>query len=176
MVPRLRNLVLAATSEQLGQRHGGGRRSLVTEANELALFPQWFPFAEEILFALARHETEPDLGNNATKVWAALFPIMCYVATPFHERLKIIQERIRSGGSAAKILCIEALRCALDDRSIHMVSGLPYGNRIGPTPWRPNPSSRLSKQHQPVLRDLDQTGTASSSGRVWKMSPEDGGV
>ena len=70
MVPRLRNLVLTATPEQLGMRYGGGRRNLVVEANEIAAFPQWFLSAEEILFTLARHETEPDLGNNATKEWS----------------------------------------------------------------------------------------------------------
>jgi hypothetical protein len=46
------------------------------QAGELAAFPQWFSFAEEILFALALHETEPHVGNNATKVWAGLFPII----------------------------------------------------------------------------------------------------
>jgi hypothetical protein len=84
MVPRLHQLVMAATEEQLSKRYGGGRRNLVTDALEIASFPQWFFFAEEMLFTLARDESEPDLGNNATKVWAGLFPIMCFVATPFN--------------------------------------------------------------------------------------------
>src|ERR1700735_379980 len=96
MVPRLLNLVRTATPEQLRKQYVGGRRSLVVEANEIAAFPKWFPLAEEILFALARYETEPGLGKNATKVWLGLFPIMSFVATPFDKRLRIIQERSRS--------------------------------------------------------------------------------
>jgi hypothetical protein len=92
MVPQLRIASCwPPRPSSLGRRHRGGRRNLVAEANEIAAFPQWFCFAEEILFTLARHETEPGLGNNATKVWSGLFPIMSYVATPFDERLKIIQ-------------------------------------------------------------------------------------
>jgi len=137
MIPRLHKLVLTATPEQLGKGYGGGRRNLVVEANEIASFPQWFFFAEEILFTLACYETEPDLGNNATKVWAGLFPIMSYVATPFGERLKLIQERGHSGDPTTKLLCVTALQSALDDQSIHMVNSQPYGSRIAPTPWRP---------------------------------------
>jgi hypothetical protein len=121
MVRQLHNLVLTATPEQLGARHGG-RRNLVVEANELAAFPQWFFFAEEILFALARYETEPGLGNNATEIWSGLFPIMSYVATPFDERLKIIQGRIRKDDAATRILCVKALESALDDQTIHIMA------------------------------------------------------
>ena len=55
-------------------------------------------------------------------------------ATPFGERLRIIQERSRNGDTATKILCVEGLQSALDDRTIHMMSGQTYGNRIAPTP------------------------------------------
>src|SRR5258708_4161813 len=137
MVPQLRNLALTATPEQLGKGCGSGRRDLVVEANEIAAFPQWFFFAEEILFTLARHETEPDLGNNATKTWSGLFPIRSFVATPFDDRFKIIQERSHSGDAATRLLCVEALRSALDDQAIHMMSGQAYGQRIAPTPWSP---------------------------------------
>ena len=154
MVPRLHKLVLTATREQLGKHHRGGRRYLVAESNEIASFPQWFFFAEEILFTLARHETEPDLGNNATKVWAGLFPIMSHVATPFAERLKVIQKRVCTGDAATKILCVTALRTALDDHSIHMISNQPYGNRIAPTPWRPTTWDELREYMKASLAEL----------------------
>jgi hypothetical protein len=155
MVPRLHNLVLTATPEQLGKHYGGGRRNLVVEANEIASFPQWFFFAEEILFTLARHETEPDLGNNATKVWAGLFPVMSYVSTPFAERLNIIQERIRTGDVATRILSVTALQTALDDHSLHMISSQPYGNRIAPTPWRPATWNELYEYLKACLAELN---------------------
>ena len=159
MVPRLHQLVMAATPEQLGKRHGGGRRNLVTDALEIASFPQWFFFAEEILFTLARDESEPDLGNNATKVWAALFPIMCFVATPFSERLTVLRNRLRSGDRTTRLLCIAALDNALDDRSIHLVSGEPYGNRIAPTPWRPKTYGELYEYMKECLADLNFLST-----------------
>ncbi len=154
MVPRLHKLVIAATPEQLGKRYGGGRRNLVTDANEIASFPQWFFFAEEILFTLARSESEPDLGNNATKVWAALFPIMCYVATPFDERLKLLRDRLSGGDRTTKLLCITALQAALDDHSLHLLSGQPYGTRIAPTPWRPKTYGELYEYMKECLAEL----------------------
>jgi len=136
MVPRLHNLVLTATPEQLGKGYGAGRRNLVVEANEIAAFPQWFFAAEEILFTLARYETEPALGNNATELWSGLFPIMSHVATPFDDRFRIIQQRARTGDAATRILCVEALQSALDDQRVHMMGGQTYGHRIAPSPWR----------------------------------------
>jgi hypothetical protein len=171
MVPRLHYLVLTATSEQLGKHYGGGRRNLVVEANEIASFPQWFFFAEEILFTLARYETEPHLGNNATKVWAGLFPIMSYVATPFPERLKIIQERIRTGDEATRILCVRALQTVLDDQSLHMISSQPYGNRIAPTPWRPATWSELYGYMKTCLAELN-TLSSDADGAVREKTTE----
>jgi hypothetical protein len=155
MVPRLRNLVLTAAPQDLGERYGSGRRNLVIEANEIAAFPQWFVFAEEILFTLARHETEPGLGNNATKVWSGLFPIMSFVATPFDERFRIIHERSRKGDAATKILCVQALQSALDDRMIHMMAGQTYGQRIAPTPWRPKTHGELYEYMNACLGELN---------------------
>jgi hypothetical protein len=155
MVPRLHQLVMAATPDQLGKRHGSGRRQLVTDVNEIASFPQWFRFAEEILFTLARNESEPDLGNNATKVWAALFPIMCFVATPFDERLALLRDRLGGGDKATRLICITALDTALDDRSLHLISGQPYGNRIAPPPWHPKTYGELYEYMKECLAELN---------------------
>lgn len=134
MVPRLHNLVLNATAEQIG---GDGRRHLVVDAGEIAAFREWFSFAEDVLFILALHESEPGLGNNATEVWAGIFPILSYVSSPFDERLKIIQERLKKSDTATRILCVKALDSALNQQRVHMIGGETYGNRIAPNPWRP---------------------------------------
>jgi hypothetical protein len=155
MVPRLHQLVMTATPEQLEKRYGGGRRNLVTDATEIAAFPQWFFFAEDILFTLARNESEPHLGNNATKVWAALFSIMCYVATPFDERLRLLRGRLASGNKTTKLLCVTALQTALDDHAVHLLSGQPYGNRIAPTPWSPKTYGELYDYMKECLADLN---------------------
>lgn len=154
MMPRLRDLVVNAAPEQLGVRDGGGRRHLVVEASEIAAFPQWFLSAEDILFTLARHETEPGLGNSATEAWAGLFPIMSHVATPFGERLAIIRTRGQIGDIASKLLCIEALVSALDDRRIHIVDGRTYGQRIAPTPWSPKTYEELNMHIKECLAEL----------------------
>ncbi len=156
--------MLTATPEDLSKRYRNGRRNLVVEANEIAGFPQWFVFAEEILFTLARHETEPGLGNNATKVWLGLFPIMSFVATPFDERLRIIQERIRKGDAATKILCVESLQSALDDRTIHLMSGQTYGQRIAPTPWRPKTYGELYVHMKACLAELNTLSSDADEG------------
>ena len=104
---------------------------------------------------MARHETEPDLGNNATEVWTGLFPIMSHVATPFDERLKIIQERSRKDDAATRILCVEALRSAFDDQAIHIMVGQTYGQRIAPTPWRPKTYGELYGYMKACLGELN---------------------
>jgi len=154
MVPRLHSLVLGSSPEQLGAHYGGGRRSLISEASEIAAFPEWFIFAEDILFKLAISESEPGLGNNATEVWCSLFPIMAHLATPFAERLKIIRERSQKSNATVLTLCVSALRSALDDQSIRLVSSQPYGTRIAPTPWHPKTYGELYEYIKSCLAEL----------------------
>jgi len=151
MVPRLHSLVQNATAEQLS---GGGRRQLVVDAGEIAAFRQWFFFAEEILFMLALHENEPGLGNNATEMWLGLFPIMSYVSTPFNERLKIIEDRLKKEDSATRILCVQALESALDQQRIHMIGSEPYGNRVTPDRWHPKDLEEYYVYLKACLREL----------------------
>ncbi len=80
---------------------------------------------------------------------------MSYVATPFDERLRIIQKRSSMGDAAVRILCVEALHSALDDRTIHMMSGHTYGNRIAPTPWRPKTYGELYGYMKECLGELN---------------------
>jgi hypothetical protein len=135
MLNRLRDLVMEATPEQLAH---SGRRWIVTELTEIARFPQWFAIAEEMLFRLALDESEPDIGNNATELWTALFGIYgSSVATPFPDRLKILQARALDKDSRVRELCVAALDEATDDRAIHLISQGGFGRRIPPSSWHP---------------------------------------
>jgi hypothetical protein len=138
MIPLLHSLVLSTTTEQLAAGYRSGRRALVTEALEIARFPEWFSQAEDILFRLALHETEPNLGNNATELWKSLFPIMNpVVATPFQDRFDILMRRRKDSDPKVRGLCVKALRDATDERSIYMTGSSIFGRRVPPTPWRP---------------------------------------
>lgn len=138
MLNRLRDLVMEATPEQLMPGHNRGRRWLVTEFTEIARFPQWFAIAEEMLFRLALNESEPDLGNNATKIWTALFGIHgSSIATSFPDRLKILQARALDRDARIRELCVAALDEAVDDQAIHLISQRGFGRRIPPSPWHP---------------------------------------
>ena len=138
MLNRLRDLVMEATPEQLMPGYDHGRRWLVTELTEIARFPQWFAIAEEMLFRLALNESEPGLGNNATKIWTALFGINgSSVATTFPDRLKILQTRALDKDARVRELCVAALDEAVDDRAIHLVSQQGFGRRVPPSPWHP---------------------------------------
>lgn len=138
LVPVLHSLVVSATAEQLLAGYRSGRRALVTETLEIARFPEWFGLAEDMLFNLAVHEAEPKLGNNATELWKSLFPIMNpIVATPFQNRLEILVRRGRESDPRARSLCVQALRDAIDERSIYIVGPSTFGRRVPPTPWKP---------------------------------------
>jgi hypothetical protein len=138
MLSRLRDLVMEATPEQLKPGHDRGRRWLVSELTEIARFPQWFAIAEEMLFRLALNESEPGLGNNATKVWTALFGINgSSLATPFPDRLKILQTRASDKDARIRELCVAALDEAIDDKAIHLISQRGFGRRVTPSSWHP---------------------------------------
>ncbi len=138
MLNRLRDLVMEATPEQLAPGYERGRRRLLTELTEIARFPQWFALAEQMLFRLATHESEPDLGNNATKLWTALYGINgAAVATPFPERLRVLQLRISDKETRTRELCVAALDEAMEDSAVHFVSQVGFGRRIPPPTWHP---------------------------------------
>lgn len=154
MVPRLRKLVASSSAEELQGAYRSGRRSLVVEANELAGFPEYFNAAEDMLFVLALNETEAEIGNNASKNWQGLYPIMTHVATPYPERLLLLKERLCRSEPSARLLCVAALRSALDDRNVHFMSSSPYGNRIAPDVWRPKTYGELYRYIEETLSVL----------------------
>jgi hypothetical protein len=157
MMRGLHSLVVSSSRNQLSDKHSPGRRAVVTEALEVARFPDWFGLAEDMLFNLALNETEPKLGNNATELWKSLFPIINpVVASPFQERLSCLDRRLEDTNPNVRILCVQALQEATDERSVYLASPSTFGRRVPPSPWRPktwdeyfsyvqNCLSRLSK-------------------------------
>jgi hypothetical protein len=105
ILPHLADWIDAATPEQIvGLNHlphqqgsrarvWAARRELVWLAEWLLRFPEFYPFAERILYRLALVETET-CGNNATEIWCrSCRPLLSGTAIPFFERLR----RLSSG-------------------------------------------------------------------------------
>ena len=88
----LRRAVERAAADELrgidGRTDGSGgwrgRRQLVWLCQNLAAFGEHFADCEAVLFRLALHETEPEIGNNGTAVWQHLFwPALSGSELPF---------------------------------------------------------------------------------------------
>jgi hypothetical protein len=137
MIPRLAQLVISAEDDQLAPGYRTGRRRIVTELNEIASFPQWFEYAEKMLYRLSINDPEPDLGNNASKLWSQLYPIIAPIATPFPERFEILSRRSTCDSPDERLLCVSALNEILHDSSVRQMNQGTYGNRIAPPAWRP---------------------------------------
>src|SRR5260370_35111212 len=84
-------------SHILGYAYGaqwGPRRTLVWLFERLVSFPQYFDDCEASLFRLALEESEPQIGNNATAIWANLFSIyLSGTPTPFRKRFPLTEKR-----------------------------------------------------------------------------------
>ena len=117
-VPLLRALVESASSLQLRGTtpdvfpfgSSTPRRLLVSLSEELAQFKEFFDDAEAILFRLAIEETEPSIGNNATKTWIGLFRILLSgTELPFSHRVEILKRRRTSEDTRVRQLVASAV-------------------------------------------------------------------
>ena len=103
-LPRLRALLEGAQPGELhairGYPFGADsepRRVLVWLLERLVSFPEFFADCEACLFRLAVEESEPQLGNNATTIWANLFSVsLSGTATKFWQRLPVLEQRAAS--------------------------------------------------------------------------------
>ena len=144
----LRRAVEAATPEQLlaldGEPDGSGgwrgRRQLVWLCQNLACFAEHFADCEATLFRLARHETEPQVGNNATGVWRSLFwPALGHTEAPFGDRFPSLLSRLAAATAGDLPLVLAAAFEAIEPR----FAGMPYparvvGGRVVPPAWVPD--------------------------------------
>jgi hypothetical protein len=141
----LRGLLETTPPDELRRLHSGGpegqqaRRQLVWLAEKLTHFPETFDDAESILLRLAVAETEPHLGNSASRVWAAIFRI--YLSgTPicFPNRLALLEQRLLAADTAQLPLALAGFDEILTDGPVSRLASPPvlFG-RIPPPEWRP---------------------------------------
>ena len=145
-VPIFRELVEAATDVQLGGEapdrypFGGptSRRLLISLAEELAQFREYFHDAESILFRLANRESEPSIGNNATNTWKGLFRILLSgTSLPFSDRFKLLEQRAKSSDTRRRQLAVSAAAAAVDRQPFRMVGPPLFGSLLPPPEWKP---------------------------------------
>ncbi len=145
-LPQLRSAIETARPGQLQQVRGyapgggwGSRRTLVWLYERLVSFPEYFVDCEVSLFRLALEESEPQIGNNATAIWANLFSVhLSGTATPFDRRLPILRRRTGSSIVPEARLGFAALEKALEVAMPKLVARQPgVAGRLRPEDWQP---------------------------------------
>jgi len=150
--PPLCRLIESATPGQIagldqlpaGRQSPGGRwtarRELVWRAEWLLRFPEFYLFAERILFRLAMAETE-SYGNNATAIWCQSYrPYFSGTPIPFAGRLAQLDKRLNAATDEAQMrLCLEALEGPLTVDGPAYRGGSPslVSGRMTPPDWFP---------------------------------------
>ncbi len=158
-LPVLRALLDATPPDELQQLHSDttdgqlARRQLVWLGEKLAHFPETFADAESVLLRLAVAETEPHLGNCASRVWAALFRVVLSgTPIPIPERLALLERRISAADAAQLPLALAALDEVLTDAPVSRLASPPvlFG-RIPPPEWRPGNEAERRECHGAAL-------------------------
>jgi len=145
LVPILRGLLERTSLEELRRLHSGyegekARRQLVWLAEKLAYFAEFFAHAEAILLRLALAETEPHLGNNASRLWEASFrTVLSGTPVPFVDRLQLLEQRLRTADPQQLTLGLAALDEILADGPVSRLAAPPvlFG-RLPPPQWKPS--------------------------------------
>lgn len=157
-LPSLRRVVESASPEELlagsEWEHGGWgpRRQLVWLAERIAQFPEFFPDAEAILFALANEESEPKIGNNATKTWQRLFRLyLSGTSIPLIERLRVLGERLSRATIGQAELFKGALDMILDFHGSRVLGPPVMAGRIPPPDWEPRTQDEARKSIDAAL-------------------------
>ncbi len=178
-LPRLARLIERASRDELLRVSGGyrgTRRSLVWLAERMAAFPEFFPYAESILWKLALAETEPNLANNATRIWQELFQIfLSGTATPFAERMKLLQQRLLTEDEQQIALALGGLSRAFETDVSRVVGRPVVAGRIPPEQWQPKTQLELRQCLDLALDVLSQaarSGTSSFREGAWHIAIE----
>ena len=144
-LPLLRSLMENASAEQLLHIRGdsigakwGPRRSLVWFFEELIAFPEFFADCEACLFHLALHETEPQIGNNATATWEQSYSVyLSGTATPFEDRINLLRQRTNSNDDNEIELAFRGVSRAMSMASGKVVGRPMVAGRLKPRDWQP---------------------------------------
>jgi hypothetical protein len=154
-IATLERIFRQAGADNLTRISSYARRMLIPALLEVARFPEYFKEAEGVLFRLAETESEPNIGNNASKSWEGLFYARhSGTAISFEDRWRILVQRFTRGSVDIKALCLSAATAAGSERGFRIV-GLPmYGNRIPPPEWAPKTWGELHQCFTAILTFL----------------------
>lgn len=165
---QLANLVERASKEELLQITGGfingtgTRRSLVWLIEKMAAFPDFFSYAESILWKLALAETEFNVSNNATHVWQQLFRIyLSGTAVPFSERINLLEERLFTEDIEQINLALEGLNRAFYTEASRVVGSPIFAGKIPPENWQPQTQLELKECFDKALAILSKAARSN---------------
>ncbi len=170
-LPIIGRLLARASLEELRQFHANGyegheaRRQLVWLAEKLARFPEFFADVEVVLLRLALAETESQLSNSASRIWAALFRIsLSGTSTPFHERLSLFERRVREADATQLRLVLAALAEIIGDGPDSRLAVPPVVcGRVPPPHWHPETLGELRACHRAALAMVSRLAEVGGS-------------
>jgi hypothetical protein len=162
-LPGLRRVLESATPDELKAgpewtgNSWGPRRQLVWTAERFALFPEHFQDCEAILFTLARNESEPRIGNNATKTWQRLFRLqLSGTSLPLVERLAFFKKRLTTASQEHAELFSGVLGEILDFMGSRLLGPPVVGGRVPPSEWYPSTGQEMRDSVRAGLLLLDE--------------------
>lgn len=130
----------------LGQVGGDLRRNLVETLQRIAFDPDTFAEAAELLLRLAEAENEPQIANNATGQFAALFPILLGdTAADGESRIAFLRD-VADSGEQRRAVVVKALLAGIKTSHLsRFVGAESQGSRPALVPWRPHTQDQLSE-------------------------------
>jgi hypothetical protein len=167
--PVLRRLVENASDGELMSerpvRFGWGpRRQLVFVADRMAQFVAFFEDAERILFRLSQAETEPNIGNNASKTWERLFrPQLSGTPISFSLRLALLRTRLPKPDQPLTPHLEGALEKLFDFHGTRTMSPAVVAGRIPDPEWRFHDQQEIVEYAKLTLAFLFEIAQARSS-------------
>jgi hypothetical protein len=163
-LPVLRRVLESATPDELKAgpdwtgNSWGPRRQLVWTAERFALFPEHFQDCEAILFTLARNESEPRIGNNATKTWQRLYRLqLSGTSLPLVERLAFLKRRLATASQEHAELFSGVLDEILDFMGGRLLGPPVVGGRVPQPEWYPATGQEMRDSVRAGLLLLDET-------------------
>lgn len=87
---------------------------------------------------LAEHESEPTIGNNATKTWQRLFRLqLSGTSLPLKDRLQVLKRRLMEATESNASLFAGAMDEILDFMGTRLLGPPLIGGRVPPPDWYP---------------------------------------
>ena len=130
----------------LGQVGGDLRRYLVETLQRIAFDPSTFAEAAELLLRLAEAENEPQIANNATGQFAALFPILLGdTAADGESRIAFLSD-VADSDERRRAVVVKGLLAGIKTSHFsRFVGAESQGSRPALVPWRPHTRDELRR-------------------------------